>query len=63
MPARCDQNFGFREITEHRNVLLRQMYHLIQHGKSVGSVLTLDGDEGDLDAFLLTFELNKERYG
>jgi hypothetical protein len=53
----------FRDISNHRNVLLRRMYHLMRR-QDVGIVLDEDESEDDDDeglrAFLDRFDMNKK---
>ncbi|KAJ7445687.1 hypothetical protein B0H11DRAFT_395548 [Mycena galericulata] len=49
-------------ISERRNALLRQMFHMVQRRQSVGSVIKLEDEEGDeeLAVFLDRFDLAKK---
>ncbi|KAL0571234.1 chromatin modification-related protein VID21 [Marasmius crinis-equi] len=45
-------------ISERRNALLREMYHLLKKRENVGTVLDFnDGEEGDLHVFLNRFDM------
>ncbi|KAJ7184286.1 hypothetical protein C8R46DRAFT_1063570 [Mycena filopes] len=48
-------------ISQRRNALLRQMFHMVQRRQNVGSIIKLEDEEGDdeLAAFLDKFDLAK----
>ncbi|KAL0070630.1 chromatin modification-related protein VID21 [Marasmius tenuissimus] len=48
-------------ISERRNALLREMYHLLKRRENVGTVLNFDdGEEGDLHVFLNRFNMKTD---
>jgi chromatin modification-related protein VID21 len=49
-----------RAISQRRNELLRQMYHMMQRRRNFGTILAVDEEEDeDLDVFLDKYDLQK----
>ena len=53
--------YASREISERRNKLLREMYHMLRLRENVGSIFKMnEEDEEGLPSFLEKYDMNSE---